>query len=90
MIDQEENDHWYADFENTTKEVDQGERRKDDTRGLIHLSDLAGEDHFRNLPDGRRGLGNFELFMRLCEAWTMNAKGECLHCSKPSAEQILL
>ncbi|KAG8527414.1 uncharacterized protein KY384_007566 [Bacidia gigantensis] len=39
----------------------------------IRFSDLAGRNVYRHLPDGRRGLGNLEVFMRNCEAWRLNA-----------------
>ena len=34
---------------------------------------LDTKDMHSELPDGRRGLGTFELFMRHCEAWRLNA-----------------
>ena len=38
------------------------------------LSDLDTEDSHNGLPDGRRGLGNFEIFMRHCEAWRLHSR----------------
>ena len=43
---------------------------------LINLSDLDTTKLHYGLPDGRRGLGNFEIFMRHCEAWRLDARAE--------------
>ena len=43
---------------------------------LMSLADLDSQELHRGLPDGRRGLGNFEIFMRHCEAWRLHARGE--------------
>lgn len=43
---------------------------------LMSLADLDSQEMHRGLPDGRRGLGNFEIFMRHCEAWRLHARGE--------------
>ncbi|CAF9940224.1 MAG: hypothetical protein ALECFALPRED_008485 [Alectoria fallacina] len=43
---------------------------------LMSLADLDSHEMHRGLPDGRRGLGNFEIFMRHCEAWRLHARGE--------------
>ena len=40
---------------------------------VILFSDLDTSRLHTGLPDGRRGLGNFEIFMRHCEAWRLNA-----------------
>lgn len=43
---------------------------------LIWLHELDTRDMQRDSPDVRQGLGNFELFMRHCEAWELNARRE--------------
>ena len=43
---------------------------------LMALQDIDTRDMHRGLPDGRRGLGNFELFMRHCEAWRLHARAD--------------
>lgn len=40
---------------------------------VIHLCDLENESYFYGLPNGRRGLGNFEVFLRHCEAWLFHS-----------------
>ena len=42
----------------------------------ITLSDLDTETLHSGLPDGRRGLGNFEIFMRHCEAWRLHSRAD--------------
>ena len=42
----------------------------------LDLADLDGDGLRYNLPNGRRGLGNFEIFMRHCEAWRLDACGD--------------
>jgi hypothetical protein len=42
----------------------------------ISLSDLDTRDLHRNLPDGRRGVGGFEIWMRHHEAWRLDAEGK--------------
>lgn len=42
----------------------------------IRLSDLDSEDIHTGLPDGRRGLGNLEIFMRHCEAWKLHSNAD--------------
>lgn len=75
LVDQEGHDEWIENFENTTKELAEETSRSHPSK-VIALSELAGEDHFRNLPDGRRGLGNLEIFLRFCEAWKLDANRE--------------
>lgn len=43
---------------------------------LIKFSDLDTEDLHTGLPDGRRGLGNLEIFMRHCEAWRLHSQAD--------------
>lgn len=42
---------------------------------LITLSELDTEQMRQGLPDSDRGLASFELFMRHCEAWRLDAVG---------------
>ena len=42
----------------------------------IRLSDLDTEDIHSGLPGGRRGLGNFEILMRHCEAWRLHSRAD--------------
>ncbi|KAI9821640.1 MAG: hypothetical protein M1827_002221 [Pycnora praestabilis] len=43
---------------------------------LIAMSGLDGKSQHRDLPDGRKGLGSFELWMRHCEVWRLDANCE--------------
>ena len=43
---------------------------------IINIGDLDRNVMNTSLPGGRSGLGCFELFMRHCEAWNMDARGE--------------
>ena len=43
---------------------------------VIMFTDLDTSRLQTGLPDGRRGLGNLEIFMRHCEAWRLNACGK--------------
>ena len=43
---------------------------------IISLASLDKRNMHNDLPDGRRGLGLFEMFMRHCEAWRLHALGE--------------
>lgn len=42
---------------------------------VIQLAKLDTRDMRQGLPDSHRGLGSFELFMRHCEAWRLDAIG---------------
>ena len=42
----------------------------------LKLAALDGDRLHHSLPNGRRGLGDFEIFMRHCEAWRLDACGE--------------
>ncbi len=44
----------------------------------IALNNMDTRDIHAGLPGGRRGLGGFELFMRHCEAWRLDACGEAV------------
>lgn len=72
-------DVWSETFARAEK---QNERRR--TRGeigtvperpTIRLSEFHTRQMRQGLPDGSRGLGSFELFMRHCEAWRLDAVG---------------
>lgn len=41
---------------------------------FLSFAILDSNDMHGDLPDGRRGLGCFELFMRHCEAWRLHAR----------------
>ena len=43
---------------------------------IINLADIDTSQMHRGLPDGRRGLGSFEIFMRHCEALRLHFRGE--------------
>ncbi|KAL9126622.1 MAG: hypothetical protein Q9217_004360 [Psora testacea] len=45
---------------------------------LMSLADLDGQNVHRELPNGRRGLGNLEVFMRHCEVWRLDAKADAI------------
>lgn len=51
-----------------------GEPSEGPVISLAHL-DVPGI-HPRGLPEGLKGLGNFEIFMRHCEAWRLHTLGE--------------
>ena len=84
FTDQEREGEWLellhqTDLHNTfMQEANDGRRAlKEPLEGpVIRLIDLDTCELHRGLPDGRRGLGNFEIFMRHCEAWRLHARGE--------------
>ena len=84
VINQESEDKWREVFDQTDLENRDLEGINDRHRRLdvplvgphIYLDALDTSEMHRGLPDGRRGLGNFEIFMRHCEAWRLNARGE--------------
>ncbi|KAL9119144.1 MAG: hypothetical protein Q9187_004301 [Circinaria calcarea] len=43
---------------------------------LMILAELDTSKRHRGLPNGRSGLGQFELFMRHCEAWRLDARAD--------------
>lgn len=49
---------------------------KADDRPIIRLVAIDGCSVHDGLPDGRNGLGVFELLMRHCEAWRLDAIGQ--------------
>ncbi|KAL8724365.1 MAG: hypothetical protein Q9181_006858 [Wetmoreana brouardii] len=48
---------------------------KTDNRPIIRLCAIDGYSMHEALPDGRKSLGVFELLMRHCEAWRLDAIG---------------
>ena len=84
VINQDREDEWLEVF-NGTKVSNRMTRAANERRRaleeplevpLISFADLDTQETHRGLPDGRRGLGNFEIFMRHCEAWRLHARGE--------------
>ena len=84
IINQDREDEWLEVF-NGTKVSNRMTRAANERRRaleeplevpLISFADLDTQETHRGLPDGRRGLGNFEIFMRHCEAWRLHARGE--------------
>lgn len=65
--------------ENFARAKNQNERRtmgtKFEQRPVIRLSEFHTRQMRQGLPDGNRGLASFELFMRHCEAWRLDAVG---------------
>ena len=84
VINQDREDEWLEEFSRTDLDnrirIEANERLKaldEPLEGpLISLADLDTQGIHRGLPDGRRGLGNFEIFMRHCEAWRLHTRGE--------------
>ena len=84
VINQDSENAWLEVF-NQTDRVNRAIREVNDRRRalgeplegpLIRLADLDTQEMHQGLPDGRRGLGNFEIFMRHCEAWKLHARRE--------------
>jgi hypothetical protein len=69
------------DNEDSWKEVFERVKRENmpDTRSrgvpVIFLNNLDTRANHQGLPDGHRGLGSFEIFMRHCEAWRLDIEG---------------
>lgn len=84
VINQDREDEWLEAFNQTDLDNrvvrEANDRRKalgERSEGpLIRLIDLDTQEMHRGLPDGRRGLGNLEIFMRHCEAWRLHVRGE--------------
>lgn len=84
VINQDREDEWLEVFNQTDshnriiRETNERRRALDEpSEGpLIRFADLDTQEMHRGLPDSRRGLGNFEIFMRHCEAWRLHARGE--------------
>lgn len=74
---------------------DNDERRaKNNPHGgpLMELAGLDSNDLHHGRPDGRRGLGNIEIFMRHCEAWRLHCRADATYVlglnppSRPTAD----
>ena len=86
IIDQDEENAWLErfnqiDHDNTVvREANNRRRALGEPLEVPHISlvDLDSQDMHRGLPDGRRGLGNFEIFMRHCEAWRLHVRREAI------------
>lgn len=84
VVDQDKEDEWLEVFNQTdldnriVREANDCRRaRGEPLEGpLIRFADLDTQEMCRGLPNGQRGLGNFEIFMRHCEAWRLNARAE--------------
>ena len=84
VINQDREDEWLELFNQTdahnriTRETNERRRAIDEeSEGpLIRFADTDTQEMYRGLPYGRRGIGNFEIFMRHCEAWRLHARGE--------------
>ena len=84
VINQDREKEWLEVFNQTdvdnrvVREANERRRALDEPLEgpLISLVDLDTRRLHQGLPDGRRGLGNFEIFMRHCEAWRLHARGE--------------
>ena len=82
--DHEDEESWRQEFEETNAKNDRifaaNERRRaagEACEGpVMSLNDLDTRDMHAGLPGGRRGLGGFELFMRHCEAWRLDARAD--------------
>ena len=44
----------------------------------IHMGVLDTKELHAGLPDGRKGLGSLEIFMRHCEAWRLHVRNEAM------------
>ena len=75
---------WQMDFNSEVRERkrpiegnDQAELTDEVFLGkLMRFAELDADNSHGGLPDGRRGLGGLELFMRHCEAWRLNARAD--------------
>ena len=84
VIDQDRENKWLESFNQTNSQRINARAANERRRvlnlplkgPLIRLAELDTREMHRGLPDGRRGLGNFEIFMRHCEAWRLDACGE--------------
>lgn len=53
-----------------------GRAEKSLNHPLISFQNLDAMKMHHEMPDGGSGLGNFELFMRQCEAWRLHARAD--------------
>ena len=81
-----ENSHaeWQVEYDERKEVIEKIRRANDLCRSrrealegpFIRLADMDGDVTYRNHPNGRRGLGSLETFMRHCEAWRLSARRE--------------
>lgn len=86
VINQDREDEWLELFNQTnvdntiTRELDTTVRALNvpSSVPVIRLAELDTREMHQGLPHGRRGLGNFEIFIRHCEAWKLHARGDAV------------
>ena len=71
----------YEEAEEKFKEMQESNARRRAAGELLDgpsmlLGFMDTDDAHRQEPYGRKGLGEFELFMRHCEAWRLDARGD--------------
>ena len=84
IIDQVKQDEWQKLFDQSVRHQRELEAHNERKRALgedlekydILFATLDTAGLHRGLPDGRNGLGNFEIFMRHCEVWRLHALGQ--------------
>ena len=84
VLNQEMEDEWREVFDRSVLQNREVREANDRRRALgeplerpiVSLADLDTCAMHRGLPEGRRGLGNFAIFMRHCEAWRLHTVGE--------------
>ena len=84
VINQDREHKWLGSFYQTALDNSIAREANDRRRALdeplegpfISFADLDTNEMHRGLPDGAAGLGNFEIFMRHCEAWRLHVRGE--------------
>ena len=84
VVDQVRQDEWQKLFDQSARHQRKLEAHNERKRALgedlekfnISLATLDTSGIHRGLPDGRKGLGNFEIFMRHCEVWRLHALGQ--------------
>ena len=96
VIDRSSENEWLRVFYKTALENKLLREANDRRRALheplegpiISLADLDTREIHQGLPDGRRGLGTFEIFMRHCEAWRLHARGEAILDGRHSQSSV--
>ena len=84
VIDQVRQDEWRELFDRSARQQSDFEAQNKRKRALgedvekydINTATLDTSGIHQVLPDGRKGLGNFEIFMRHCEVWRLHALGQ--------------
>ena len=85
VIDQVRQDDWRELFERSARHHREFEAQTERKRARgedleekydINLATLDTSGRHRGLPDGRKGLENFEIFMRHSEVWRLHALGQ--------------